>query len=148
MSTPTPGKNQNSGTNSTANVASNQTNSTSTVIVYCKLPNGFLMELGERGESSYQAIGLKGINHMQVKGATYGVTEGVPEAFFNEWVKKVAKFKIIKNGLIFKAANLADGKAMAAELKGQVTGLEPLNTKKLPKNMADVQAKVEKLTKE
>lgn len=141
----TPPKPTNPG--ATANTASNQTNSTTTVTIYCKMPNGFLMELGsDRNAPDYQSIGLKGINHMRIKGAQWGVTEGVSRDFWERWKLKMKGFKLLRNGHIFSADDAKDGAAMAKELTGLRTGLEPLKPKALPKGMKDVEKNVAPLT--
>lgn len=147
MSTQNDDGRQGNKPNNTANTKSNQTNSTTTVTVYCKLPNGFLMEnMADRDHPDYRSIGLKGINHMHIAGAQFGVTQGVPKDYFESWQKRMAKFKVIRNGLIFAAANETDGNAMVKELKGLKSGLEPLVPKSLPKSLADVQKKVTQAT--
>lgn len=150
MSTQNDGRSGNKP-NSTANTASNQTNSTTTVVVYCKYPNGFLMEnMADREDPDYRAIGLKGINHMLVVGAQFGITEGVPKDFFEAWKGRMKKFKMIRNGIIYAAPNLDEGKAMVNALtSGKVplkSGLEPLSPTALPKNLSDLQGKVTQAT--
>lgn len=126
----------------------NQTNSTTTVTVCCKLPNGFLMEMGTRDDPDYQSHGLRGISHMRVAGAEWGITEGVPKAFWDAWREAKKHFKIIKGGFIFAQPNTSEAKAQAKEMNGLKTGLERLTPKNLPKTMADVQKKVTELVED
>lgn len=132
---PTPPVNSNSGTNSTANTPSNQSNSKATVTVCCKLVNGFLMEMGTRESDDYVSIGLKGISHMRIVGAEWGITEGVDKAFWDAWREKHKKFKYIRGGFIFAQEDTKDAVAQAKEMAGLKTGLERLNPKNLPKGL-------------
>lgn len=132
---PAPPVNPNSGTNSTANTPSNQTNSTTTVTVCCKLANGFLMEMGVRDTESYVSIGLKGINHMRIAGAQWGITEGVDRAFWEKWREEHKGFKYIRGGFIFAQSDLKEATAQAKSMEGLKTGLERLNPKSLPKGL-------------
>lgn len=145
-SIPTPPVNPNSGTNSTANTPSNQTNSTTTVTVCCKLPNGFLIELGKRGDPDYIAVGLKGISHMRVKGAQWGITEGVRRDVWDRWRTEKKDFKFIRDGFIFAQEDRKDAEAAAKAMAGLKTGLESLMPKNLPRGMKDVEKKVEQMT--
>lgn len=143
---PTPPVNTNSGTNSTANTPSNQTNSTTTVTVCCKLPNGFLMELGSREDPDYVSIGLKGINHMRIKGAQWGITPGVRKDVWDRWVAEHKKFKVIRGGFIFAQDDMKNAEAQAKAMNGLKTGVEPLTPKALPKGMKDVEKNVHEMT--
>ncbi len=118
--------------------APNQTNSTKTYRVGCKLPAGFLMELGTMGEESYRAHKLNGLNTTRIIAVNgFGVTEGVPADFFDEWEKKMKGFKIFKNGLVFKVADrdTESFEAVAKEMRGQKTGMERLNPKTAVKSV-------------
>lgn len=143
---PTPPPNPNSGTNSTANTLSNQTNSTTTVTVCCKLPNGFLIELGHRDDPDYISVGLRGISHMHIKGAQWGITEGVRKDVWDRWRALKKDFKIIREGFIFAQDDRKDAEAAARAMAGLKTGLEPLAPKNLPRGMKDVEKKVEQMT--
>lgn len=133
--------------NPAANPA-NLTNSTTTVTVCCKMPNGFLMELGNRDDPDYRCYGLKGISHMRVAGAEWGITTGIPKDFWEVWRESKKQFKMIKGGFIFAQANQADAKAQAKEMEGLKTGLERLTPKNLPKSMKDVEKKVTELVED
>jgi hypothetical protein len=141
---PTPPVNPNSGTNSTANTPSNQTNSTTTVTVYCKLPNGFLIELGQRDDPDYVSVGLKGISHMRTAGAEWGITEGVARDVWERFKKEKKDFKIIKGGFIFAQDDAKDAAAQGKAMAELRTGLEKLKPKNLPVGMKDVERKVER----
>lgn len=123
----------------------NQTNSTTTCTVGCKLPFGFLAELGDKEDDTYRAYKLNGVNSAKIIGG-FGITEGVPAAFFDAWAEKMKRFKMFKNGLIFKVEGKdeASVNAITKELKNQKSGLERLNPKALPKSLSDVQKHVTK----
>lgn len=133
--------------NPAANPA-NQTNSTTTVTVCCKYPNGFLMQLGNRDDANYEEQGLKGISHMRVIGAQWGITEGVSKDFWERWKAAKKDFKFIKGGFIFAQDKAADAKAAANAAGDMKTGLERLQPKNLPKALADVQKKVTELVED
>lgn len=144
LTLPTP---TNPGT--TATTASNQTNSTTTVTVCCKYPNGFLMEIGtNRDDPDYRSIGLKGISHMRIAGAEWGITEGVPKDFWDAWRESKKHFKMIKGGFIFAQDSKKEAIAVASSMSGLKTGLEKLKPKDLPKTMKDVERKVTELVED
>lgn len=132
----------------TATQGSNQTNSTTTVTICCKFPNGFLMELGLRDDPDYVSIGLKGISHMRIAGAQWGVTEGVPKDFWDKWSASKKDFKFIKGGFIFAQSDAKEARAQAKAMDGLKTGLERLVPKNLPKTMKDVEKKVTELVED
>lgn len=124
----------------------NQVSSTKTCTIGCKLPTGFLMELGSKERDNYRAIKLNGINSAKIVGG-FGITYGVPTELYDMWAKANAGRTMFKNGLIFKVEGRDDASVsdMAKTLKDQKTGMERLDPKKLPKGMADVQKSVTKL---
>jgi hypothetical protein len=116
------------------------TNSTKTYRVGCKLPAGFLMELGSIEDDNYRSHKLNGLNTTRIVAVGgFGITEGVPADFFDAWEKKMKGFKVFKNGLIFKveSKDTESFEAVAKEMKGQKTGLERL----VPKTTKDVNEK-------
>jgi len=118
----------------------NLTNSTKTYRVGCKLPAGFLMELGSEEAGDYRAHKLNGLNTTRIAAVNgFGITEGVPADFFDKWAEKMKGFKCFKNGLIFKveSKDTESFEAVAKEMKGQRTGLERL----VPRTTKDVSAK-------
>lgn len=126
----------------------NLTNSTTTVTVCCKYPNGFTMELGNRDDPEYRTYTLRGISHMRIAGAEWGITEGIPKDFWEAWKTAKKDFKFIKGGFIFAQDKAIDAKAAAKEMAGVKTGLERLKPKDLPKNMKDVEKKVTELVED
>lgn len=143
-------------------------NSTTTVFVGCKLPNGLIMELVEpvtgRVIAAPAPIGrrftLKGANscliqtHMgPVSAGThqYGVTE-VPKDFAEEWFKRYKGMEIVKRGQVFLLEK-QDARSVKAETKERQddpqtrTGLEPLAEKdpRLPGGLTKETPKVEEL---
>jgi hypothetical protein len=105
--------------------------------VGCKLPNGFTMELGLFGTEEYKSFKLHGINSAKIIGG-YGITENVPEEFFDRWLEKMKDFKMIRRGLIFKQAGKLDEASVVAlgrEMAKEKTGLEPKDRKDLPKGL-------------
>ncbi len=119
--------------------APNLTNSTKTYRVGCKLPAGFLMELGSIENDTYRSHKLNGLNTTRIAAVDgFGITDGVPADFFDAWEQKMKGFKIFKNGLVFKVAgkDTESFEAAAHELRGQKTGLERLNPKTAVKGVS------------
>jgi hypothetical protein len=117
----------------------NLTNSTKTYRVGCKLPAGFLMELGSVDSDNYRCHKLNGLNTTRIAAVDgFGITEGVPADFFDAWEKKMKGFKMFKNGLIFKVASkdVDSFEAVAKEMRKQKTGMEPL-TRRAAKDVKD-----------
>lgn len=132
-------------------------NSTATVSVGCKLPNGLIMELVTPAEGRQlipAPIGerhtLKGANDCLVKTPfgpvaagmhKYGVTQ-VPRAFAEEWFKRYKDMECVKRGQVFILQS-TDDKSITAETKERQgdsqtrTGLEALVDKdpRLPKGV-------------
>lgn len=114
-----------------------QAKSGKTCTVGCKLPNGFTMELGTFGTEEYKSFKLHGINSAKIIGG-YGITENVPEEFFDLWAIKVKDFRFMRRGLIFKQAGKLDEASVVAlgkEMAKEKTGLEPKSRKDLPKGL-------------
>lgn len=121
--------------------------STATVVVGCKLPNGYICCLGidlKTGQKTdrYREIKLNGGNTSLIRGVDnrpldsgYGFTENVDAEFMTEWLKAYKWHPAVKNGLIFVEADLASAKARATENAAVKTGLEALDAKKLPKRL-------------
>lgn len=103
-------------------------NSTKTVMVGCKLPNGLLCELGKLGDPGYRSVLLNGSNaKLEDVAGGFGLTPNVSEDFIRAWLKKHAHFEMVKKALIFihqDRASAVDYAKDNAELK---TGLEPLD---------------------
>lgn len=95
-----------------------------TVVIGCKLPNGFVMQVGE------VARVIKGFNSSVVIGG-HGVTEGVPAELWGAWLKENKDRDLVKNGFVFARANSKDVKAEAKEKTREKSGTEPM---KPPKN--------------
>lgn len=110
--------------------------STKTVIVGCKLPNGIHLDLREHGKP-LKRVSLRGANAANVIGG-YGITENVPEDFFNRWLEVNAEHPAVVNGLIFAQKNFASAKSEANEKRELKHGVEPLVPKKPGKDISAV----------
>jgi len=102
-----------------------------TVTVGCKLPNGIVLHLGEKEQM------VNGSNSSLVIGG-HGITEDVDKVFFDAWMKKNAKLKFVKDGLIFAHEETDSTKAEAKEKADVKTGLEPLDTNAKPDGITEV----------
>lgn len=92
------------------------------ITVGCKLPNGLILQLNDK------TVSLNGFMKGRAIGG-YGLTEGVDEAFFNEWIKSHSDMLVVKNELIFKQKNLKEAKSQAKDTADKKSGLEPLDQK-------------------
>lgn len=102
-----------------------ESQSTTTVVMGCKLPNGLIIEHGGR------RFTLKGSNAARIVGG-YGLTEGVPKDFAEAWLKSHADLGTVKNGLVFIQTSESSAKAAAKERRDVKTGLEPIDPLKAP----------------
>lgn len=103
----------------------------STVTIGCKLPNGILMELGDK------QVVINGANSSEIIGG-HGLTENVDKSFFDAWMERNKELKFVKIGHIFAHEKTASTKAQAKERAKEKTGLEPLDPNKKPAGITDV----------
>jgi hypothetical protein len=90
--------------------------------VCCKLPNGIVIELGDK------KVALNGVNKSAIIGATHGSTE-VNDDFWKAWVEKHKEYPPYKSGAIFAGKNQNEAAAVAKDLEEVTTGLEPMKKK-------------------
>lgn len=102
-----------------------------TVTVGCKLPNGLILELGDK------RVTVKGSNSSNIIGG-HGITENVDKEFFDAWMAKNAGLQFVKSELIFAHEKYANTVAQAKEQVDEKTGLEPLNPEEKPAGLTDV----------
>ncbi len=103
-----------------------------TVTVGCKLPSGLCAEVGE------QSIIFNGINSSMIEGG-FGLTEGVDSVFWKTWLEQNKDMPFVKNGFVFAHSQSSSLKAEIKEKAGEKTGLEPLNPKKKPDGIKDLE---------
>ena len=103
------------------------------VSVGCKLPNGIILELGEK------KVVLKGLNSSELIGG-HGITEGVDKEFMDAWLLAHKHLKFVKEGFIFCHENAKNLAAEAKDRRKEKTGLEPLDQTALPKNLEKMTA--------
>lgn len=94
------------------------------VVVGCKLPNGFVMQVGDVSHL------IKGFNSSAIIGG-HGITDDVPSELWEAWLKENKDRDLVKNGFVFAHSNKKDVKAEAAEKTKTKSGTEPM---KPPKN--------------
>jgi len=94
------------------------------VVVGCKLPNGIVLESPLDPQIKVE---LNGANKATIIGAGYGSTE-VDGDFWELWAAQNKEFAPFKSQAIFVAKNATEIVAVAAELKDETTGLEPMKT--------------------
>jgi len=99
-----------------------------TISVGCKLPNGLWLDLTIPGQPQ-RRFRLKGTNSARVIGG-FGITENVPEDFFNEWMRLNKGLPFVTNGLVFAHKQLASVKTEAKARASMVNGLEGINKDK------------------
>lgn len=93
----------------------------STVTIGCKLPNGIWLTVGEN-----KPVRINGWNNNLIQGADHGLTENVPAALWEAWLKEHADSKLVKGGFIFASKNEKETKAQATAKKGNKSGHEQL----------------------
>ena len=100
------------------------------VIIGCKLPNGIILEVGDKQQV------IKGLNSIVIIGAPYRTTE-VDADFYAAWLEEHKEFPAIKSGAIFIAKNFESIKSVAEDLKDEKTGFEPMSQETLGVKSAD-----------
>lgn len=103
----------------------NESTSSTTVVMGCKLPNGLIIEHGGH------RFTLKGSNAARIVGG-YGLTPGVPKDFAEAWLKAHADLSTVKNGLVFIQTTEQNAKAAAKERRDVKSGFEPIDPLKAP----------------
>src|SRR5260221_4670944 len=128
---------------------------TGTVVVGCKLPNGLILQLsqfeantepvmggGHRDIQTGRKVGEKytvrgpavkwgDIPRFLMVGG-YALTSGIPEDFWNEWVKQNNDSDIVRRGLVVAFPKMEDVEAKCRENEKKLTGLEPIDPPRLP----------------
>jgi hypothetical protein len=120
---------------------------TDTVLIGCKLPLGFTMEIVQPGTAVNadgkpvqmlhpakrgERVFIKGANSMRVNPRAhqgvhpFAITR-VDRSLWEAWIARNADFDFVKRGLVFEAKNERDAQAMAKERLPERTGLEGLN---------------------
>lgn len=106
---------------------------TETVVVYCKIPNGYHLTVKDAAgvDHTYRINGP--LNKKQQPDAPvifgHGATR-IPKEFWEEWLAEHKELEPVKREHIFATAKPQDGKAMARERKDNRTGLEGIDPKK------------------
>jgi len=110
-----------------------------TVIIGCKLANGFVMELIESPEFKQGLIPREAGERVVIHGANTVSTQSlnplqlpfgrttVRAAFAAEWFKRNKDLPMVKNGLVFQIGDKASFADIAKERAALETKLEPLN---------------------
>lgn len=101
------------------------------VNVGCKLPNGLILELGDK------RVTLNGSNASVIIGG-HGITEGVDKDFFDAWMAAHADLAFVKGGFLFAHEKANNTAAEAKDRAGEETGFEPLNPDEKPAGLAEV----------
>ena len=120
------------------NTAPNTTNETAdqtaaTVTVGCKLPNGFVLEVGN------QSVVLNGSNSSALIGG-HGITHGVDAQLWQAWLEQHAERDMVKNGFVFAHEKSRDAKAEAQEKADNANGLEALTPDDAANGVATAEA--------
>lgn len=94
------------------------------VTVGSKLPHGIILE---HPMDSTKVVVVNGKNSALIIGADHATTE-IDGDFWEQWYAVNKEFPAVKSGALFVAKNAAEATAVAAELKDQKTGFEPMRT--------------------
>lgn len=109
-----------------------------TVILGCKTPNGFTMELNGKAVKINGSASEDGIIIYE-KGEAIGITHDVDKSFWDAWRTKFAKHPLVAGSkpynqpFVFEAKSEASLKAQAKEMKSVKTGLEQKTKAELDK---------------
>ena len=107
---------------------------TDTVTVGCKLPHGLHLDIVKIGEPVDRHT-INGSNSSRIVGG-YGITEGVPRAFWERWLEQSKALAMVKNGLIFAHAEAASVISKAKDGAAEINGFERIDPSKPPKGIA------------
>ena len=119
------------------------------VMIGCKLPNGFIMEIVKPGLLNIPAAPGKrytiaGANSLRTDERANPLIHKfaytpVDAEFAAEWFKQNAELAFVKSGAVFQQKNPKDAAAEGREkVRDVVTGIEPLNPdkdKRIPKGV-------------
>ena len=119
---------------------SNMSNKNDTVIVGCKLPHGYIMEIIPKPNESWQPppagprMSLNGANtvasdspvYVNPRIFGYGRTV-IPREFWDRWFAQNKDREVVAKGFIFAEAKEPDFRAHARDGLSEQTGLEGLN---------------------
>lgn len=100
-----------------------------TLTIGCKLPNGIILEMGDK------KVTLAGANSSVLIGG-HGITENVDQAFFEAWIAQNKDLQFVKAGHLFAHEKASNTAAQAKDRAGEKTGLEPLNPAAMPAGIA------------
>ena len=128
--------------------------STDTVLVGCKLPHGFIMEVVQPGAFPCDKDGrpqlslapvaagtrviIKGSNSerkdsRKAQGLHMFATTRVPRSLWDAWYARHQNEAYVRNGLVFVAEDKDEAEGLAKDQIGQRTGLEALAAEKDPR---------------
>lgn len=103
--------------------------SSTTVIVGCKLPNGLHLDVkNNEGETVRHTVA--GANASRIVGG-YGMTAGIPAEFMAKWFEQNARHPAVINKTIFIHSQASSARAIAKEHAEVETGLQALDPVKL-----------------
>lgn len=100
--------------------------SADTYIVGCKLPHGLHLELFAPDGKVIEAHKINGNNSRRIIGG-YGLTDGIPRGFMDEWLERNANHPAVLNQSIFIHTNAKSAESAAKERRKERTGLEALD---------------------
>lgn len=97
-----------------------------TVCVACKLPHGLHLDLKGRERVTLRGTAVAyGTATHDVGG--YALTPGVDADFFAAWLAQYKDLELVRRGLVFAHPKPQDATAQALEMRGEKSGLEPID---------------------
>lgn len=122
------GREKRAGANATAQ-GENKSASTATVTVACKLPHGLWLDLTAPAKPGEDRVSrrylVKGANGKAAV-AGFGLTDGVPEDFWAEWLEKNRFMDYVTKRLIFAYESHNSSRDAAKDRATQKSGFEPI----------------------
>lgn len=92
----------------------------STVTIACKLPNGIIIERGEK------RVRINGWNNNTIQGLSHGITHEVPVDLWEWWKNEFKDSTLVKDGYIFAEESAKRAEDKAKDRKEQKSGHEQL----------------------
>ena len=104
----------------------------SKVILGCKTPNGFIMEVDGISKKINGSKTEDGLITFE-RGETIGITYEVDKSLWDAWRSRYANHPLCAKGFVFEAKSESSLKAQAKEMKEVKTGLEQKTPEELEK---------------
>ena len=100
------------------------------VTVGCKLPNGIILEMGDKRQL------INGSNGALIIGG-HGITENVDKDFFEAWLAAHADLPFVTGGFLFANDKASNTSAEAKDNATSATGFEGMDPNQKPAGLTE-----------